>query len=323
MPLRLASLALALAFAGCGEPSPRAATPAVATLRLDAWTNDACGACHESERAQLAQSAHGRGLDNPRFVTEWRRERLRFCSDCHAPLGPPGSTGAAQAVGCAVCHAEATRGAETSTGAPHALGTGEARDRTLCAPCHDFSFPDARQAPRSAFDPRGALQSTWREWARSEAAARGEGCIGCHMPGGDHTLVLRRDPSAPVLQVAHRWLEHGVVELRLEATDAVGHALPTGDVFRTLGVELRLPGGSPIARTRLRRVLTGHRHVDGVVRIRESLDSRVPPPGNGPSVVRLRVGGAPRPLELRVTLHRTPRAEGEGVRELFRGLLAP
>ena len=149
---------------------------------------------------------------------------------------------------------------------------------------------------------------------------------------GGHATPLHRDAGAPVVRVTHRWRAGGVVELQLESTDSVGHSVPTGDVFRTLVLELTDPAdGATAARVLLRRELAGYRHADGVVRIAPTRDRRVPPPGRGPLTVRVRVGGEPRPMELRLTLHRVAsslvRAPGATVsdpgRVIHRATLAP
>lgn len=274
-------------------------------------SNAGCGRCHARVLAEWSRSAHRRGLENPRFVAEWSREPLRFCSDCHAPLGAPGSEGAHEAIGCAACH---VRGGVVVAYREPASATARATTRsrtdpneTLCAPCHDFAFPDTGEAPRSDFVPGQPLQSTFREWRSSTARAAGLSCIDCHMrsAAGGHAMAVGTPAEGPVLAVSVRFVADGVLELRLETTARVGHALPTGDVFRQLIVEVRELDGTLVARELLRRQFVGARDARGHVRLREIRDRRVPPPGQGPRVVALRVG-APRELEVGLLVGRGP-----------------
>ncbi|MCB9662388.1 MAG: hypothetical protein H6726_32415 [Sandaracinaceae bacterium] len=262
-------------------------------------SNAACGACHATELAQYAQSHHGRGLDNPVFRDEWLPEALPFCADCHAPQGGPGSEGARQAVGCVSCHVDGDT-VVRAAGAP----THADVDRALCATCHQFHFPTLAQAPRSAFEPSMWLQATYSEWEQSAAAREGQGCVDCHMPRGAHTWSSGHQP--PPLHVTARRASATRLTLELEARAHVGHAVPTGDVFRALVVEVeaRDGGGAPITRM-LRRRFAGHRGTDGRVVLQAGTDTRVPPPGQGTRRVDLVVPSGP--LRARVwALRRAP-----------------
>ena len=290
-------------------------------------TYDDCARCHEDTGAAWSSSAHARGLDNAHFVAEWAPERLAFCSDCHAPLGPPASARAGEGVGCAACHVRGgtvlAYGEDGRAIAPPHEVSRDTRDVDvrLCGPCHDFAFPTRALAPHSDFDPREPLQSTFREWRESRAMTAGRTCIDCHMrlEAGGHAMRLTGAGDGPPIRITHRYVGADRLELRIEATDAVGHAVPTGDVWRQLVIEVREVDTDHIAaRARLGRTFAGQREADGLVLLRQTRDRRVPPPGRGDTRVRLRVGAPPRPLDVHVRIGRgaapgadhTPPAEG-------------
>lgn len=344
IPLGVTVYMLVVVFFGCGAPAEttpvRASAEAprlvpanggpIATGSVrdhDHNTYDDCGRCHEDTHGAWSASAHARGLDNPHFVAEWAPERLAFCSDCHAPLGPPASARAGEGVGCAACHVRdgtvLAYGARVPvTEPPHALAR-DTRDldARLCGPCHDFPFPTRALAPHSDFDPNEPLQSTFREWRESRAMTEGRTCIDCHMrvEAGGHAMRLTGAADGPPIRIAHRYVGADRLELRIEATDAVGHAVPTGDVWRQLVIEVREVDADRItARARLGRTFAGQREADGHVLLRQTRDRRVPPPGRGETRVRLRVGAPPRALDVRVLIGRSG-VRGDGLAPLEPG----
>lgn len=129
-----------------------------------------------------------------------------------AGAGPPGWSG----TGCDECHAPA--------GGPHgALSTGaRAAGAAYCAACH-------QGGPTLAGKP---LRDSVEEWRRTPAAAAGRSCVDCHLHDGawvagptDATVAAAFAASVKVAVSESGW---GVGKLKLTATDAVGHRLPTG-----------------------------------------------------------------------------------------------
>lgn len=269
--------ALVLAVAACQAPTwARTPEPEVAAVmpgparggaRLDAPAhNDRCEGCHAEIAAEWRGSLHRRAYVDPEFARALAREPQPFCRGCHAPeadpkVRPPPAL-AALGVGCVTCHAPeglpagavlaaAPRCAAPSgharkdmcsgparggaPGAPHAVVASAAfAGPQACASCHEFDFPGRPGAP---------MQLTAREHAASRFAATS--CADCHMPwvgGGaarhrSHAFAASRDPAVlrSALQV-EATRRPGAVSLRLVPA-AVGHAVPTGDLFRRLWVE--------------------------------------------------------------------------------------
>ncbi len=133
---------------------------------------------------------------------------------------------------------------ETPTRAPHAItrNAGFAND-AACAGCHEFAFPDVVARGNDG----ARMQRTIVEHGASRFADRT--CASCHMPkiGGSvrahgfgaagDTAMLKR---ALVVRAARR--EGRRLVLDLEPGD-VGHAFPTGDLFRRLLVTAEATAG--------------------------------------------------------------------------------
>jgi hypothetical protein len=259
----LGASALLAALAGaCAGGTARApvAGPAGRAARTDASAlaaNAACEGCHADVAAEWRESLHHASFDDASFQASYAREPSRFCSGCHVPHDPDAPPGAhtplaSLGIACTTCHGtEATLAAtgEPRGAAPHAVK----RDASFagdaaCARCHEFSFPDRSASTRD----EDRMQRTLAEHARSSFASAS--CADCHMPRGpsghrSHRFAASRDPDAlrRALDARARVVEPGVVEVRLRAGQ-VGHAFPTGDLFRRLlvGVERVDEGGARV-----------------------------------------------------------------------------
>lgn len=192
-----------IVLAGCdARASSKGAPPARA---------GACGDCHVQIQRESLQSLHGRSRSDPSYVAALARESDKgFCEQCHDPTG--NGTG----VGCGSCHA-------TFHGQVRAVVTSQA-----CAPCHDFPFPARTDA----------MQLTFAEHAVSPNAETP--CATCHMKkerGGpaSHAFAASRDASmlARAVVVTGQREPDGDVTLWL-TQGQIGHAFPTGDLFRRL-----------------------------------------------------------------------------------------
>lgn len=118
------------------------------------------------------------------------------------------------------------------------LGDARLATAAACGACHDFPFPD---------DPTGAgprQQETLGEHGRSAAADKP--CQSCHMPLAgsrdgsqhhDHSFRVQGNPAmlARAVRVTSATLGEGQLALSLEPGE-IGHAFPTGDVFRRVEV---------------------------------------------------------------------------------------
>lgn len=221
---------------------------------------------------------------------------------------------ATRGVDCAACHVREGRvlGARGHGEADHAarrdarLATGD-----FCGGCHQFRFPAPEPARPLLYHPEEALQKTVAEWKRSRLAGRP--CQGCHMPVvrkpdgtsyKSHAFAAFRDPaflaSAVSVEVTARRRGAKIFVVATLSPGEIGHAFPTGDMFRRAVFTVRV--GAATASAELRRYFAptmtadGRRHLLGEVD-----DTRVPAPGAGP------------PRRLRFTLDAAP---AEGVTDL-------
>lgn len=204
-----------------------------------------CGECHEAQYAAWRGSGHGRAWTNDLFAEGLRAEPLRWCVNCHAPLPEQGAqvdldgyrrddlaprpdeSLAEEGVGCPTCHVR-DGAVLTPTPGDHihpSRYTPELRQSELCAACHEFPLHTADGAVTDVL-----MQSTYSEW---RAWGGSETCQSCHMPAGDHSVRGAHDVD---------WLRQSVVVDVASTTYTVrlvgvGHALPSGDVFRHLTLE--------------------------------------------------------------------------------------
>lgn len=228
----------------------------------------ACAACHPQEAREWRSSGHATAWTNDRMLAGFVVEPLEFCVNCHAPRpdqraevlanlgwytslapGSPTSPGgverapeprAADGIDCAACHWRGGEvlAAEVSGVAAHRVTADPAfASGDLCLGCHEFPVPLTLDGVTTAT--AVPMQSTGSEWRAWVAAGGAQGCVDCHMPGGAHTFPGARDRAFLGASVV---VEEGGGRLRLEAR-GVGHAVPTGDVFRRLTVEVAAAGG--------------------------------------------------------------------------------
>lgn len=261
-------------IAGCSAPpqielSPAAAPPALVwPLDDPAAQNAACEACHPAEAAQWRASLHRDSFTNEAFQRSFAREPSPFCQACHAPHAdpelPPPAWAAVNGISCVTCHlvAGAVRAVPTprsSSPSPHPLArSAEFAGSQACAGCHEFDFPRSRRFP-----PGRKMQATLAEHAGSEHTR--SSCADCHMSalgagaGRDHRFDVSR--NVPLLRAAltasARRLGPDRVALEL-APVAVGHALPTGDLFRRLELRIDARGPDGARRAGTTRYLARH-----------------------------------------------------------------
>ncbi|MGH1340344.1 MAG: hypothetical protein ACRBN8_02240 [Nannocystales bacterium] len=275
-----------------------------------------CVRCHAPEAVQWSLSSHRTAFTGSEFQAAFAVEPTAFCRDCHAPSDTP-----AVGVGCLSCHEGpdaavlAGPSPRSDAPAPHpVLRTPAFATTDACARCHEFAFPDG-----ALRDGVALMQSTVTEHAQSPFGNRS--CGDCHMPKvgdrRDHTFAASRDPD--VLRQALRWavrrVDAGTVEVSLWAGE-VGHAFPTGDLFRRLEVSANVVGRP---KTLVQRYLARHfgpaRQSSGVVLRGEVRDDRVPASGE-PRIVRLQVdAGLDDTVEWSVRYQRVAHPRGFDPRE--------
>jgi hypothetical protein len=217
---RAGAALLALGGAACANDEreafhTRAATPAAT-----------CSRCHAEIVNEWAGSEH-RASDDAVFRAAVRGEAAQaFCKGCHA---------AETGIGCASCHGEV----QVGFWGHGAVTTADSPPRGACAKCHEFEFPGPREHAEK-------MQSTASEHAASPYTALS--CSECHMPRvrdgwfgahRSHAFAEAREPARLRAALAVRAERTGASRVALTlASKHVGHAYPTGDLFRRLVVEV-------------------------------------------------------------------------------------
>jgi hypothetical protein len=233
-----------------------------------------CAACHGSVHDQWSGSAHNKAWSGADFQAALSRTGgTTACSSCHLPLtqqharvavgyidgdlGRPDmranpswdATLMSEGVTCAACHVRegTVIGTRTVEGGPHAVvASAELSSSTLCASCHQLSWPGA---DRPIYD-------TYGEWERSAFSKAGVRCQDCHMPQvaslatatrfaatASHSLERQAaraltvlvQPSTPEVTRGTPW----ALTVRVLNTGA-GHNFPTGSPFRSRRLEMSL-----------------------------------------------------------------------------------
>lgn len=253
-------------------PSPRGRSPESAQA-----LNATCEACHVEIAREWRASFHAHSHTDPAYQRALAIEPLSFCRACHAPEADAteeAPTLAAQlGVACVTCHVlngaivTARSAARDEPNArmrdasvPHpVLRDARLEGSAPCANCHEFTFPDSavRQKPE-------LMQSSITEHAVSNA--KSEACAACHMPrvgsvanahkshafAGGHDRELVR--SAVTVEAERAG---STVRIRLTPRE-VGHAFPTGDLFRRLEISAEALGPEWQVVDTKRRYLTRH-----------------------------------------------------------------
>jgi nitrate/TMAO reductase-like tetraheme cytochrome c subunit len=250
--------------------------------------NRSCVQCHQDVAAEWGNSLHAHSYRDPLFRSALSIEPTPFCRKCHVPESDPErypeAALADMGVACITCHGtlddvrgtrkHAADGNRHAVSADPRLATSDA-----CAGCHEFDF---------FLRPGALMQSTLTEHARSDA--KNVPCQDCHMRVGAggrrhhgfHVLGNDEMLSTAVRVVARR--DPLGARFEIEAGD-VGHAVPTGDIFRRL--ELRVEAVDDAGR-RLDAAPPEVLQKEFDVELTEvgpdrrlSRDTRVPPPGLG------------------------------------------
>jgi hypothetical protein len=194
-----------------------------------------CASCHAEIVKDWSLSLHRASFTDVSFQHGYAVEKDAFCKNCHAP----DATRVEDGVACKSCHGTA----------PHDdKGRKHAQASCASSGCHEFAFEGATLPARRS----ELMQLTVSEHRESGAGATS--CVTCHMRNGSHRFDVSRNATLLRESLAMSVsVEKNVARVRvtLEARD-VGHAFPTGDMFRRLLV--RVESGS--SKTTFERRLT-------------------------------------------------------------------
>lgn len=282
-------------------------------------TSEACAACHAEIADEWRASQHATSWSDALFQAAYAVEPMQFCRNCHAPgaraARVPDVRSQREGVSCAICHVRDGRVLGPGRNRPPAAG-GHAfeavvamRTTAFCEGCHQFNFPGDSGPGGEVFATDEPMQDTHAEWAMSASATQGEHCQDCHMPwisspdgrrhrshrfpgGGDLSLLA----SAVRVEGTARATERETVVSVTVSPGRIGHSFPTGDLFRRAELKVWLDGDEAHAQVvamarEFRPELERDPHGRVVFVRRQSLDTRVAPPGVG----------VPTPTELRFT----------------------
>lgn len=299
-----ASVATASTESGVREPTLAGPLPGpdrrVVTAAHAAELNRSCASCHSAIATEWEQSLHRRAFSNSYFARALRQENTPFCRKCHAPDAdsaqlPPASA-AHDGVSCVSCHltshgitgADGIAAVATADGsAPGHSHAGDARWRTpdVCVACHQFDFP-AQIGSTAGGVSLAAMQDTHAEHAASKYAD--VPCQTCHMPRvedaagnshADHRFAVMNDSAflaqAARVELVERTAERVLVSL---TPGRIGHAFPTGDLFRRAELRLNVNSSNAQEQSRASYVLQRVYGYDPTTRSRRVLsDTRLGP----------------------------------------------
>ncbi len=220
--------------------------------------NAECAPCHQTVYDNWQQSRHRVAFTNELYHDSHAREPSAWCVNCHAPFAEPGANPLDLAkrvqsddgVSCNVCHVRAGKVITSKIPQPQKgmpahdyVAEPQMATATFCESCHEFNFPSADSKPAAGREFRYSdlpMQSTHSEWKTSGFAH--SPCQNCHLfgespqshrfPGGHDAKNLQQ-----ALKLECERSEDGKLRVRLY-TLGVGHAFPTGDLFRTLRISL-------------------------------------------------------------------------------------
>jgi hypothetical protein len=225
--------------------------------------NDDCEGCHVDIAREWRGSLHRASYTDPMVQAAIAGEDdPSFCRGCHAPEADPRAEPDARraqiGVGCVGCHVvdreilAAPRSTPGPELAPHSIRREPAfAGPDACAGCHEFWFPSAGRGGHELI-----MQRTIGEHRRSPA--KHQPCQDCHMlptasEGGEvhrgHGFHVVGEPrmlrAAAKITGVREVDEQGraIARVTLEPR-AVGHAFPTGDLFRRLLVRVEPSVGS-------------------------------------------------------------------------------
>lgn len=211
-----------------------------------------CGTCHQQQWQDWQQSLHARTMQEGvlwqfRLMSQQDSNR---CMDCHAPLAeqkalvaieqgwPAAPKGdlphyvapdlAHDGLVCAACHVRQHKrfgpppSDQALSGKAHRGFTvaKEFEDSRFCASCHQFKEDGGRTAGKLRED-------TYEQWRKTEFAAQGVQCQGCHMPDRRHRWEGIHSPEMLKSGITTKLTKTDKQLVASLTNTGVGHYLPT------------------------------------------------------------------------------------------------
>lgn len=321
----VAGHALPLDFQDTQTGGERMPFPGPRSRKLNpAVENVQCEGCHQEIAAEWRSSLHRQSDIDPIYRRALAIEPLAFCRGCHAPEANPSEDAPKElselGIGCISCHipedgpilAAPHSSGEIAKPAPHPIRRSQAfASEAACAGCHEFSFPhDPRRKEKLL------MQSTHSEHKSSPFA--GTGCVDCHAPkipnrhpsSGEgshrsHAFVASRNPALLKAAASISASRKGnQIEVRIQPL-ALGHAFPTGDLFRRLSVSAEAVGVEEQVLAQSTKILGRHFAMDSQshVKVMQS-DDRVMPGQTRVVMLDLSREAQGKPIRWRVSYER-------------------
>lgn len=219
---------------------------------------------------------HRQAFTNPFYQESHAKEPMSWCLNCHSPLLMKGDDEKdhrnrilkEEGVSCIVCHVRegkiltAKKPSENSFVHDY-IESPVMKKSEFCANCHQFNFPtngslNIRLSKEFRYS-NLPMQNTYNEWKLSAWADRKD-CQSCHLfpktkrshsfPGG-HDLKFLSDAFDVQLQrISEREFALSISLIK------VGHAFPTGDLFRALRIHILADKGQLIKEWVLKKEYT-------------------------------------------------------------------
>ncbi len=251
-------LLLIISFFYCKESKPHVFSKGLMPIKWEGNLESSkdCGVCHKEIYAEWETTRHKVAFTNELYRESHEREPLTWCVNCHAPMMKANGdlekiedrVFKEEGISCIVCH---KRGDKILTARIPSkpqehkyIEVKEMRRSEFCENCHQFNFPvGTGNVPHKNFKYSAQpMQNTFTEWQMSYFYGK-ETCQDCHMkpkdgykthsfPGGHNRDYLENTFSVNLEKISNSDVKLTVTAKRL------GHAFPTGDLFRTLIIKL-------------------------------------------------------------------------------------
>ncbi|MDX1957709.1 MAG: multiheme c-type cytochrome [Leptospiraceae bacterium] len=212
--------------------------------------SESCKSCHNEIYFEWYNSRHKNSYNNHLFQKSYKAEPLDWCLNCHAPLVNKTNqrVNVNEGVSCIVCHERNNHtltGKNNSTKNYHnVISIPQMNQSEFCANCHQFNFPTKESLTKNSIHySQLPMQNTFEEWKSSYY--KNVKCQDCHMKfnpidsyrthnfEGGHNLKLLNES----LDIEIHEVQEDIFVLTFKSI-GIGHAFPTGDLFRKLCVEI-------------------------------------------------------------------------------------
>ena len=247
-----------LFLSNCTEKNPHGFSKGLMPIKWEGKLESSkeCGNCHKEIYEEWKTTRHRVAFTNELYKESHEREPLTWCVNCHAPMVKTNGdlekiedrVFTEEGISCIVCHKRGDKILTAHTPSKpkehEYIEVKEMKRSEFCENCHQFNFPvGTGNVPHKNFKySNQPMQNTFTEWQMSYFYGK-ETCQDCHMqpkegykthffPGGHNRDYLSKSFSVSLSKVSNSSIKLTVIGKRL------GHAFPTGDLFRTLIVKL-------------------------------------------------------------------------------------